>query len=510
MMATGKVVLVGAGPGHPGLLTGRGRQAIEQADAIVFDRLASPRILAYAKPEAKLIYVGKTAKHHTLSQSEIQDVLVSLAQRGLFVVRVKGGDPFVFGRGAEEARALSEAGVKWEVVPGVTSAVAVPAYAGIPVTLRDVSPSFSVMTGHRSDSEEPSLEHDGLLRGTGTLIVLMGVAHLPDIVERLISSGRSPHTPVALVRWGTRAEQTTIVGTLANIVDVAAQRKVTSPAVIVVGDVVKERDHLAWFEQLPLFGKRVLAVASTTNQAMALATVAETAGAETYVASMEQLAAPNRDALSDFWRQCQTCAARVGVFFTTSFGVRTLFEDMRERGMDARQLHRLVIGASNPFVDETLRSFGLLADVSSREQMTAAGVDLWWTESAEWLESAQRMDGTEEIPDRRIADKAAVMRRLPLLTRRQPHVDPDAAILTWRDLLHTWAADGIDFAWVASDAVNVLDDLGLSQGEFPVLYAKAGVMDERALLSEIDEQAGSGVELDKRQRSGRLAEVHRR
>jgi uroporphyrinogen III methyltransferase/synthase len=242
----GIVYLVGAGPGDPGLLTLRGAECLHRAEVVVYDRLINKALLGYA-PQAELIDVGKKPRHHTLPQDEINALLIEKALAGKIVVRLKGGDPFVFGRGGEEGLALYEAGVPFEVVPGVTSAVAVPAYAGIPITHRDVACSALLITGHRTDCTlNPEADWARAALGADTLVFLMGVKNLPCIVEQLIAAGRPPETPVAMIRQGTHSEQVTVTGTLADIVERAAG--IRPPAIIVIGEVVRLRERLNWFE----------------------------------------------------------------------------------------------------------------------------------------------------------------------------------------------------------------------------------------------------------------------
>jgi uroporphyrinogen III methyltransferase/synthase len=248
-MRVGTVYLVGAGPGDPGLLTVRGLELLRQAEVVVYDRLVNPRLLDEAPPQALRIFAGKLTGHHGLPQERINALLIAHARRGRRVVRLKGGDPFVFGRGGEEAEALAEAGIPFEVVPGVSSAVAVPAYAGIPLTHRGLSSSFAVITGHEVTSKsEPAVNWERLATAVDTLVVLMGVTALPRIVANLLAHGRSPETPVALIRWGTTEEQETITGTLADILEKAAGAQ--PPVVVVIGEVVGLRDRLRWFDAL--------------------------------------------------------------------------------------------------------------------------------------------------------------------------------------------------------------------------------------------------------------------
>jgi uroporphyrin-III C-methyltransferase len=244
-MKTGKVYLVGAGPGDPGLLTVRGLQLLHVAQVIVYDQLVNPLLLEEAPAVAIRIYVGKQAGRHCIAQDEINQILINHARLGYEVVRLKGGDPFVFGRGGEEAEALAEAGIPFEIVPGISSAVAVPAYAGIPVTHRKYASSFAVVTGHEMHRTQSAVDWGKLANAVDTLVILMGLKNLARIAAQLLAHGLSPQTPVAVVRWGTTSEQETVAGTLAEIV--AKTSHVKSPAVVVVGKVVDLRDRLDWF-----------------------------------------------------------------------------------------------------------------------------------------------------------------------------------------------------------------------------------------------------------------------
>jgi uroporphyrinogen III methyltransferase/synthase len=244
-MKAGRVYLVGAGPGDPGLFTVRGLELLRRADVIVYDQLVNPVLLEQASPGAITIYVGKQAGRHCIAQSEINEVLIGYARLGHDVLRLKGGDPFVFGRGGEEAEALADAGVSFEIVPGVSSAVAVPAYAGIPLTHRAFASSFAVVTGHEARKAQSSVDWAKLATAVDTLVILMGLGNLPIIVANLIKHGRAPETPVAVIRMGTTGEQETVLGTLADIVEKSAA--IGPPALIVVGEVVSLADKLEWF-----------------------------------------------------------------------------------------------------------------------------------------------------------------------------------------------------------------------------------------------------------------------
>ncbi len=244
-MRVGKVYLVGAGPGDPGLLTVRGLELLHAAQVIVYDQLVNPVLLEEASPVAIKIYVGKQAGRHCAAQEEINEVLIGYARLGHEVVRLKGGDPFVFGRGGEEAEALAAAGIPFEVVPGVSSAVAVPAYAGIPLTHRKLASSFAVVTGHEARKAQSSIDWSKLAGSVDTLVILMGLKNLPQIATELLRHGLSPDTPAAVIRWGTTRAQETITGTIADIAGKAAHLE--SPAVIVIGKIIELRSRLEWF-----------------------------------------------------------------------------------------------------------------------------------------------------------------------------------------------------------------------------------------------------------------------
>ena len=247
-MAGGKVYLVGAGPGDPGLITVRGLEVLRACDGVVYDRLVAPELVDEAPAAAARFFAGKEPGHHHLAQSWINELLIELARRGQTVVRLKGGDPFVFGRGGEEADALAAAGIPFEVVPGVSSAVAVPAYAGIPVTHRGVASSYAVVTAHQSDDPHAAVDWAALATGVDTLVLLMGVTTLTDVARRLIEAGRDPDQPAALVESGTTHHQRTLIATLGTIAEVAERAAVRPPTTIVIGEVVALHDRIGWFE----------------------------------------------------------------------------------------------------------------------------------------------------------------------------------------------------------------------------------------------------------------------
>ncbi|WP_418177438.1 uroporphyrinogen-III C-methyltransferase, partial [Akkermansia sp.] len=279
-MQQGIVYLLGAGPGDPGLMTVRGRELVEAAEVLVYDALSSAELLNWAPAACERIFVGKRASRHALPQEEINALLVKLGRAGKKVVRLKGGDPYVFGRGGEEADALHEAGVPFEVIPGITSAIAGPAYAGIPVTHRKYCTQFTVFTGHEDvNKKESSLDLKGIAGAQGTKIMLMGMQKLADVCEALTGYGQEPSTPAAAIQWATTGIQRTVTGTVRTLPAKVQKAGLGAPAVVVIGDVVKERDSLAWFEKLPLFGKRIV-VTRTRAQAGELSVRLRRLGAE--------------------------------------------------------------------------------------------------------------------------------------------------------------------------------------------------------------------------------------
>ena len=359
----GKVFLVGAGPGDPKLITVRGLQCIEQSDVIVYDRLASPRLLCNAKPGAELIYVGKLPDRHTMKQEDINKLLVKLALQGKVVTRLKGGDPTVFGRVGEEAELLYDNGVEFEIVPGITSAIAVPAYAGIPVTHRDLASSFSIVTGHESpDKLDRSIYWDKVTNATGTLIFLMGVAKIGYIAEQLIRHGKSPQTPVALIRWGTLPEQRTVVGTLETIEQVVLQANFQPPAVIVVGDVVLKRDKLMWYERKPLFGVRVM-VTRARSQASELVSAIEELGGEPCEFPVIETRRPDEpEAVNGLRTKLEQADSYQWLIFTSVNGVECFFEWLGQFGIDIRSYHAARIVAVGPKTAAALHQRGLMAE----------------------------------------------------------------------------------------------------------------------------------------------------
>jgi len=359
-MKSGKVYLVGAGPGDPGLITVKGIECLGKADVIVYDHLLDVSLLEAAPPDAEKIYVGKVAGRHTKPQDEINRILVDKAKEDKTVVRLKGGDPFVFGRGGEEAEALAENGIPFEVIPGITSSVAVPAYAGIPVSHRGLASSFAVITGHEDPTKESSsINWEGLARGVDTLVFLMGIKNLPLIVENLVKYGRDKSTPAAVIKNGTRPQQEIASGNLGDIIEKVKQSGITAPAVVIVGDVVALRGRLRWFDNLPLFGKRIL-VTRSRRQASKLSHLLAERGA-----APVELSAIDIQPLDDYHKldSAISCLANYQwVIFTSTNGVEAFWQRLALLNMDSRSLGNLVIGAIGPATTGALAERGITTD----------------------------------------------------------------------------------------------------------------------------------------------------
>jgi len=360
MPSPGRVILVGAGPGDPGLITLKGRDALAAADVVVYDRLSNPALLEHAKAGAQFVYMGKEPETSGDYQEVINQALVDAAIAGKIVVRLKGGDPFVFGRGGEEMLALRSAGVACEVIPGITSAVAAPAYAGVPVSHRGAATSFTVVSG----SEDPakpgsSLDWDALAKTPGTLVLLMGVRRLTDIAAALTAGGRSADTPVSVTQWGTLPRQRTVTGTLADIATRIRDAEVGSPAVTVIGPVAGLRDSLRWFDTRPLFGQRIL-ITRSRQQASALSALLAREGADPVELPTVEIA-PVEDPF-----ELDGCIGDAGSFdwvvFTSTNGVDSFFGRLASMGRDARALGGVHIAAIGPATARALAERGVVAD----------------------------------------------------------------------------------------------------------------------------------------------------
>ena len=369
--AQGICYLAGAGPGDLGLVTLKVKECVERADVIVYDYLCNPAILGWARAGVDVIYAGKKAGAHTLSQEEINALLVEKTAAGKCVVRLKGGDPFLFGRGGEEALALAAAGLLFEIIPGVTSAIAAPAYAGIPVTHREHTSQLTIFTGHEDPKKpESSLDFSHLATHGGTKVMLMGVERIGAIAEKLVANGAAAETPIALIRWGTTGRQQTLVATLANIEAEVRERGFSAPAVAVIGDVVKLRSSLNWFEKRPLFGKRIV-VTRTRKQAGGLVAELRALGADVFELPTIRIEPPVN--LLEFGELVQDAHSYDWLVFTSPNGVDAFFEMFFKIYSDAREIGGVRIAAIGPATAARVREFHLKVDLQP-EEFVAEGV----------------------------------------------------------------------------------------------------------------------------------------
>jgi uroporphyrinogen III methyltransferase / synthase len=379
-MTVGHVYLVGAGPGAPGLITLDGVRALERADIVIYDYLANPRLLDHAPQTAQRVLVGKHGGGARTEQAVITAMLLEQARAGRIVVRLKGGDPFVFGRGGEEAEALAAAGVPFSVVPGISSAIAVPAYAGIPLTHRDLASSFTVLTGYEyPDKAELAVHWDAVAQRGNTLVFLMTTRQLDANMAKLLRHGVDPDTPAAVIRWGTTAEQETVSGTVATIADLAAARQIQPPAIAVVGQVVRLREVLAWAERRPLAGRR-LVVTRPRAQAAGFIDALAALGADVLACPTIEIVPP------ESWAPLDAALDRLETYdwvvLTSANGVAMFFDRLRARRRDVRALHRARLAAVGSETAAAIAARGLLVDVvpdefraeAVAEAMRAAGV----------------------------------------------------------------------------------------------------------------------------------------
>src|SRR6266581_7306439 len=365
-----KVYLVGAGPGDLGLLTLRAKECIEGADVIVYDHLANPEMLGWAREDAEIIYAGKQAAEHALSQNEINALLVEKAREGKEVVRLKGGDPFVFGRGAEEAKAIVDAGIAFEIVPGITSAIAGPTYAGIPVTHRAENSHVTFFTGHEDPSKiKSAIDYAALAMLGGTQVMLMGVDRIEAIAKEMMSNGVRRDLPVALVRWATTERQETLIGTLENIATRVVEAGFEAPAVAVFGDVVALRKDLNWYERRPLSGKRIV-VTRTRKQAGALTSQLRALGADVFELPTIRIEPPTD--LREFAELVQDAHGYDWIAFTSANGVEAFFEIFFKLFDDAREIGGARLAAIGPVTTQRVKDFRLHVDLQPDEFIAEA------------------------------------------------------------------------------------------------------------------------------------------
>lgn len=455
-MTNGVVYLVGAGPGDPGLLTLRGGELLVTCDAIVYDALANPALLALAsvherRPPAELYDVGKRGgATESARQDEINALLVRLATDGKRVVRLKGGDPLVFGRGSEEAQALAAAGVRFEIVPGVTAGIAAAAYAGIPVTHRGVATSVTFVTGHEDPSKEgTTVDWAALARSGGTIVLYMGVKSLPRIAAALVAGGMPADTPAAAVQWGTHPHQRTVTGTVSTLVAAMEQDGISAPVITIIGPVVALRDEIRWFDRRPLFGTRIV-VTRARSQAAALSDRLAAAGAEVIEMPATQIQATDPGPLRDAIARLSTFG---WIIFTSQNAVRLFWDGIRAAELDARALAGVRVAAVGPATADALLECGLVVDVAPERFVAEALLDAMRdrrdVRGARVLYAAA--DGARETLQDGLGDLGAIVERVVLYRS----VVDGAGAQALRDRLTAGDADLVTFTSASSVAAFV-------------------------------------------------------
>lgn len=458
MSKSGTCYLVGAGPGDPGLVTLRAKELVESADILVYDALSSPTLLRWTKPGCEKIYVGKRAKDHALPQEKINELIVEKTKEGKNVVRLKGGDPMIFGRGGEEAAELAAAGVPFEIVPGISSSIAGPAYAGIPVTHRDHNTQLTIFTGHEDPTKGySSIDYAQLAKAPGTKVFLMGVARLREIASSFVENGAAPETPIALTRWATTGSQSTIEGTLATIADIAEAKNFESPAVAVIGDVVKERAKINWFEKRPLFGKKIV-VTRTREQAGELSKSLADLGAD--VIELPTIRIEHPDDKLGFAEMVTHAHEYDWLVFTSPNGVEKFFDAFFATYEDARSLGNPRIAAIGNGTAQKIREYRFAVDLIPEKFVAEGLIDAFKKESVEnltmlWVKAADTRDvvgkGLEELGA--IVDECIAYKTVPETE------DPTGA----KARLAEEGADLVTFT--SSSTVDHFFDLGLDWPE---------------------------------------------
>lgn len=454
--------LVGAGPGDPGLMTLRGRECIEMADIILYDYLSNADFLKWAKPDAEKIYVGKKAKDHALPQGGINELLVQKTREGKIVTRLKGGDPLIFGRGGEEAQELRAAGVPFEIVPGISSSIAGPAYAGIPVTHRAHNAQLTIFTGHEDPTKaESSIDYEQIAKAPGTKVMLMGVERLGIITAKLQEHGLDPGTPVALVRWATTGNQQTVTGTVATIADVVEKSGFKAPAVCVIGGVVGLRDELNWFENRPLFGKRVV-VTRTRQQIGGVSRMLRDLGADVMEVPTIRIGPSEGADLRAFAEMVKDAHRYDWLIFTSPNAVDYFFEMFFRLYQDIRSIGGPRIAAIGPGTEARLKERGLAVDLLPKKSV-AEGLADAFEEEVGSLENLTmfwpRAEGAREVLSERLIDAGVILDE-GIAYRTVPETDdPTGAVARFKEE----GADIITFT--SSSTVDCFFDLGLELPE---------------------------------------------
>jgi uroporphyrinogen III methyltransferase / synthase len=468
---SGKAYLVGAGPGDPQLLTLKAKWVLENADVILYDYLVDQRMMhitQWQNAKAEWVYVGKSGiTGHTLPQEGIEHVMVDYCKQGKIVCRLKGGDPYVFGRGGEEAQTLRQAGIPFEVVPGITSAVAVPAYAGIPVTHRDHVSSFTVLTGHEDPTKpESNLDWAHIAESPGTLVFLMGVKQLPNICEQLQRHGKSKDLPVALIEWGTRPQQRTVTGTLETIVENSQKAGLKPPCVTIIGDVVTLQPELNWFETLPLFGKTIV-ITRAREQASSLRTQLEQLGARVIEFPTIHIEPNlNRDEIQPYLSQLQSYN---WLIFTSPNAVSLFIARLYETGQDVRALAKTRIAAIGPATAEALEAIGIRPDLLPpkfvAESLFEALSNIAPLAGQRFL--MPRADIARDMLPKALENAGAIVDTMPLYFTQLPETDSDTIEALVKEL-QAGTVDAVTFS-SSSTAANFAQCLEMPLKETPDL-----------------------------------------
>lgn len=456
---TGICYLVGAGPGDPGLMTLRGKECIERADVIVYDYLSNAEFLQWAKPGAEKIYAGKKSKDHAIPQGGINQLLIDKAREGKIVTRLKGGDPLIFGRGGEEAEELRDAGIPFEIVPGISSSIAGPAYAGIPVTHRSHCTQLTIFTGHEDPTkEESSLDYAQIAKAPGTKVMLMGVERLPVITAAILKEGGDPELPVALVRWATTGQQRTLTGTLATIAGIARREDFQAPAVAVFGTVVNCRKKLNWFEERPLRGRRIV-VTRTRPQASGLSRRLRDLGADVLEMPTIRIEPSQGEEAREFARMVVDAHTYEWLIFTSPNAVEYFFDAFYKIRNDAREIGGARIAAVGPGTAAKLKEYHLAVDLMPKKHVAEALAEAFLTEVGSIENTTMlwvRAKGARDVISQTLG-KAGVILDEAIAYQTVPETeDPTGAVKRFKE-------EGADFiTFTSASTVECFLDLGLS------------------------------------------------
>lgn len=456
---TGICYLVGAGPGDPGLMTLRGKECIEMADVIVYDYLSNAEFLQWAKPGAEKIYAGKKSKDHAIPQGGINQLLVEKAKEGKIVTRLKGGDPLIFGRGGEEAEELRDAGVPFEFVPGISSSIAGPAYAGIPVTHRSHCTQLTIFTGHEDPTkEESSMDYAQIAKAPGTKVMLMGVERLPIITDAILAEGGDPKLPVALVRWATTGQQRTLVGTLATIAEIAQREDFQAPAVAVFGTVVNCRKKLNWFEERPLRGKRVV-VTRTRPQASGLSRRLRELGADVLEMPTIRLEPSQGQDAREFARMVVDAHTYEWLIFTSPNAVEYFFEAFYKIRSDAREIGGGRIAAVGPGTAAKLKEYHVATDLMPKKHVAEALAEAFLQDAGSIENTTMlwvRAKGARDVLSKQLVEAGVILDEAIAYQTVPETDDPTGAVKRFKEE----GADIITFT--SASTVECFLDLGLS------------------------------------------------